>query len=131
MSGADFRVKESMTFVPSGKEYGKEIEFYEDLGFHADWKSEDLALLRIGSFRFFLQKFENQEMQNNFMMNLEVENLDDWWSRIEGLNLADRYKGVRMKAPQDYPWGKREIHLISPAGVLWHIAVPSQKEARE
>jgi uncharacterized glyoxalase superfamily protein PhnB len=27
-----------------------------------------------------------------------------------------------MKSPQDYPWGKREIHLIGPDGVLWHIA---------
>jgi uncharacterized glyoxalase superfamily protein PhnB len=112
-----------MTFVPSGSKYDECLGFYQDLGFSVDWKSDDLAILRINRFRFFLQKFENKEMQSNFMMNLEVENVEDWWIKVEELNLSERYEGVRTKAPQVYPWGKKEIHLIDPAGVLWHIAV--------
>jgi hypothetical protein len=33
------------------------------------------------------------------------------------------FDGVRVRDPQDYPCGKREIHLTDPCGVLWHIAV--------
>jgi hypothetical protein len=123
MADLNLAVKEIMTFVPSGSKYDACLGFYQDLGFSVDWKSDDLAILRIDRFRFFLQKFENMEMQSNFMMNLEVENVEDWWIKIEELNLSERYEGVRVKAPQVYPWGKKEIHLIDPAGVLWHIAI--------
>lgn len=124
MDEQNLKVKDLMTFVPSGSNYQREIEFYEALGFIVGWKSEELALLKVGNFRFFLQNFENKEMQNNFMMNLDVENLDHWWSKINGLHLPEKFPGTKAKAPEDYPWGKREIHLITPAGVLWHIAVP-------
>lgn len=117
-------VRDLMTFVPSGAEYEKELRFYQDLGFQVDWKSDELAVLRMGTWRFFLQNFANKEMQGNFMMNLDVEDLDAWWRKIEGMKLSEHHPGARAKAPADYPWGKREIHLITPAGVLWHIAVP-------
>ena len=123
MEGLNLKVKELMTFVPSGSNFELSLQFYQDLGFEVDWKSEELAIMRIESFRFFLQKFENKEMQSNFMMNLEVENVDDWWKKIESLKLKDKYQGISLKAPEVYPWGKKEIHLIDPAGVLWHIAM--------
>ena len=127
MDEQNLKVKELMTFVPAGNDYQREIQFYESLGFTVSWKSDELAILKIGNFRFFLQNFENKEMQNNFMMNLEVENLDHWWNRIKGLNLPEKFPSVKAKPPEDYPWGKREIHLITPAGVLWHIAVLLQE----
>jgi catechol 2,3-dioxygenase-like lactoylglutathione lyase family enzyme len=126
MESPNLKIKEIMAFVPSGKDYEQALRFYLDLGFEADFKSDDLALLRMGAYRFFLQKFENAGLQGNFMMNMEVENLDDWWARIESLDLKERYPGTRLKGPTTYPWGKREIHLIDPAGVLWHIAVPAK-----
>ncbi len=118
----NLKAKEIMAFVPSGKNYRKTLEFYKDLGFEVDWESEGLAILRKDGCRFFLQSFVNEEMQKNFMMNLEVEDLDAWWKKIESARLAERYDGVLAKPPQIYPWGKREIHLIGPDGVLWHIA---------
>ncbi len=36
------------------------------------------------------------------------------------LDLPSKYPGVRTKAPTDYTWG-REVHLIDPGGVCWHI----------
>lgn len=123
MDDQNLKVKELMTFVPSGSDYQNEIRFYEALGFTVVWKSDELAILKVGNLRFFLQNIENKEMQNNFMMDLEVENLDHWWKKIEGLHLPSKFPGTKAKAPENYPWGKREIHLITPAGVLWHIAV--------
>lgn len=119
----NLNVKEMMTFVPSGKDYKNTLAYYKDLGFTADYEADELSIMRIGSFRFFLQNFANAEMQSNFMMNIDVEDLDAWWHRIQESGVKEKYPGTRAIAPKDYPWGKREIHLIGPDGVLWHIAV--------
>lgn len=115
------QANEIMAFVPSGPDYALAIAFYVDLGFSIDFQSGDLAVMRKGR-RFFLQNFTHEQMQRNFMMNLEVEDLDAWWAHIQAGGLADKYPGTHFKAPETYPWGKREIHVTDPAGVLWHIA---------
>lgn len=122
MQEPNLKANEIMAFVPSGKDYHLTLSFYKNMGFEADWESEELAILRKDRCRFFLQNFANAEMQKNFMMDLEVEDLDSWWEKITSEKLVEKYPGVKAKPPQDYPWGKREIHLIGPDGVLWHIA---------
>lgn len=117
-------IKELMCFVPSGPDYAQALRFYEELGFSIAWESPELAILQYGAHRFFLQNFTNVELQQNYMMHLAVEDLDAWWEKLSALNLPEKYAGVRLKPPQIYPWGMREIHLIDPAGVLWHIAMP-------
>jgi len=57
------------------------------------------------------------------MMTLEVEDLDAWWEKLSVLELEKKYTEVKLKAPENYPRGKREIHLIDPSNVLWHISV--------
>lgn len=116
-------------FLPSGKDYPQAVAFYQDLGFTVEWQHEDsLSCMALGDCRFLLQNFQNTEMQQNFMMHLMVDDLDAWWQKICDAKLVEKYPGVKAKAPQDYPWGLREIHLIDPAGVLWHIAVPVEKK---
>ena len=56
------------------------------------------------------------------MMHLMVEDLDAWWNHIVDLDLVGKYENVRATEPRDYPWGLREINLVDPSGVLWHIA---------
>jgi hypothetical protein len=67
MSDFNLKAKEILAFVPSGKDFPSTLQFYRDLGFDVDWESEDLAILRKDSCRFFLQNFANEEMQKNFM----------------------------------------------------------------
>jgi predicted enzyme related to lactoylglutathione lyase len=56
----------------------------------------------------------------DFAPALEVDDLDGYWSEIEGKNLARRFPGVRLRPPTEFPWG-RELHIVDPAGVCWHI----------
>lgn len=114
--------KDIMAFVPSGKDYAGEVELYKTLGFTATWSSPELTVFRIGKLGFYLQNFTHEALQHNFMMDLAVEDLDGWWGKVEAAKLPERFPGTRIKAPETYPWGKREIHLITPAGVLWHIS---------
>jgi hypothetical protein len=119
----NLKAREIMTFVPSGPDFALALAFYRDLGFEVDYQADELAILRKDACRFFLQKLDNAEMRNHFMMNLDVEDLEAWWEKIRAADILGKYPGSRAKPPQDYPWGKREIHLIGPDGVLWHIAV--------
>ena len=125
MENLNLTATEIMTFINSGKNYEKAVLFYLEIGFDLDWKSDEIAILRKDKCRFFLQNLQNEWAKDNFMMNMEVENLNDWWKKLNGLNLHEKYEGVKLKAPENYPWGKREIHLIDPCGVLWHISVPA------
>ena len=124
METVNLKAKEVLTFIPSGKNYSRAIEFYHEIGFQSDWKTDDYCRFRKDSCRFILQNNPNNWGKDNFMMILEVENLEDWWSHLERLELLKKYEGVKLKAPQNYPWGNREIHLIDPCEVLWHISVP-------
>lgn len=108
-------------FVPA-KDYSVSSQFYQDLGFELAWQNDEVQEMRAGDYSFFLQNYYQQEWADNFMLQLMVEDLDLWWQVIVEQKLTVRYAGVKAKAPQDYPWGLREIHLIDPAGVLWHIA---------
>lgn len=112
-----------MSFIPSGKQFENAIRFYTEIGFELDWKDQSIAVLRKDRCAFFLQNISNEWTQNNFMMSMDVENLNDWWKKLSELQLEENYEGVKLKAPENYPWGKREIHLIDPCGVLWHIGV--------
>ena len=55
------------------------------------------------------------------MVFLEVPDADKWWRYFQDLNVKENFPEVKIKAPQNYEWGIREIHLIDPSGVLWHI----------
>src|SRR2546423_13613816 len=125
MENFNLTTTEILTIIPSGNDYEKAIQFYLEIGFELDWKSETISILRKDKCRFFLQNNPNNWALDNFMMVLEVETLNDWWEKLNGLELEKKYEGVKLKAPEVYPWGKREIHLIDTCGVLWHISVPA------
>jgi len=109
-------------FVPSGPDFARSKAFFQCLGFELKWEVEGLAELALGSAAFLLQDFHNQEMQDNLMILVSVEDLDAWWRHIRSCGVLEQYEGVRAKPPTDYPWGRREVHLIDPAGVCWHFA---------
>jgi hypothetical protein len=123
MTNLNLAVNNIMTFVPSGQRYDEALRFYVEIGFTVAWKSDSIAVLKKDNFGFFLQNIQNEWAGNNFMMSMDVENLDDWWKNLSELKLEEKYEGINLRAPEDYPWGKREIHLIDPCGVLWHISI--------
>lgn len=107
-------------FIPSGKDFQASKRFFQDLGFEVKWESGGYAELTLGAAAFLLQDYHNQEMQDNLMMAADVEDLDAWWTRIQ--KVLPKHPGARAKPPTDYPWGRREVHLVDPAGVCWHFA---------
>lgn len=107
-------------FVPSGANFSRALEFFAALGFEKEWANDGLAAMRFGGAFFLLQNIDIPQWQSNQMINFEVDNLDAYWSEIEAKDLPASFAGVRLRPPQDFPWG-REIHIIDPAGVCWHV----------
>lgn len=106
-------------FLPA-KDIAVSTQFYRDLGFELSWEIDDLKEFKAGPSTFLLQNYYQKDWAENTMMQLWVDDLDAWWTHIQKTQLVDKY-GVKAKSPTLYDWGLTEIHLMDPAGVLWHI----------
>jgi len=107
------------TFVPS-LDYVVEKQFYKDIGFQLGWEGDDMCVMYVGEQSFYLQRYYVKDWADNFMMFLEVEDVDKWYAHLEMLSLKEKYEGIKMTEPVDELWG-RVCRLITPSGVLWHF----------
>jgi len=108
-------------FLPA-RDFELSKRFYEALGFAKILNAPDVAIFRLGTGGFLLQKRFSQEWAENCMMQLMVDDLDAWWSRIVELRLAETFGVPAPKAPALQPWSLRIAYVVDPSGVLWHIA---------
>ena len=108
------------TFLPT-RDFELSKRFYEALAFDKVVDG-DVAIFDTAEHGgIILQRYYNKDWAENLMLSLRVDDLDAWWAHIESLDLPGNF-GVRPPAPpKDYPWGLREVHVIDPAGVLWHF----------
>ena len=107
-------------FVPSGPQFQTALAFFAELGFEKEWEHDGLAGLRFGGAYFMLQRIDVPEWQRNQMITFEVTDLDAYWSELEAKNLPERFAGVKLRPQTQFAWG-REIHIIDPGGVCWHV----------
>jgi catechol 2,3-dioxygenase-like lactoylglutathione lyase family enzyme len=120
-----------MSAIPTGSELARPFlptldfalskRFYETLGFEKVLEGE-VAIFRVGSGGFILQRFYQKELAENLMMQLMVDDLDMWWAHIETLDLAGQFGIKMLRAPAMQPWGLRVAYVADPSGVLWHVA---------
>jgi hypothetical protein len=113
-------------FVPSGANIQQSLEFFAALGFEKQWQQDGLAGLRFGGAYFMLQDIDVPEWQKNQMITFEVTDLGAYWAHIEPQDLPARFPGVKLRAPTEFAWG-REIHIIDPGGVCWHVRQAKEK----
>ncbi|RPI52294.1 MAG: hypothetical protein EHM55_16860 [Acidobacteria bacterium] len=109
-----------LPFVPSGSDYEGSRRLFADLGFEELWENGGYAGFRNGDAQFILQKYDVKSFAENFMVRLNVKDLDAWWQAVSQLQLETKYPAFRIKPPADFPWG-REVNFIDLAGVCWHV----------
>jgi catechol 2,3-dioxygenase-like lactoylglutathione lyase family enzyme len=112
--------KAIVPFVPSGADYDLARRFFADLGFVEVWENDGYAGFRNGGAEFILQRFDDERFAQNLMLSIIVDDLEAWWGEAASKQLEAAYRGFRINAPKDFPWG-REVHFIDPAGVCWHV----------
>ena len=116
-------------FLPA-KDFAVSKAFYETLGFEK-LLDGDVAIFRIGSSNFILQNYFQKDWAENFMMQLMVDDLDAWWTRIEGLDLSGKFNVQPPRPPAMQPWGLRIAYVFDPSGVLWHITQRREGETHD
>ena len=116
-------------FMPA-QDFDHSKRFYESLGFEKVLDGE-VAIFRVGSGGFILQRRYQQDWAENFMMQLMVDDLDAWWAYINTLDLMGRFGVPPPRAPAMQPWGLRVAYLTDPCGVLWHVAQRREGAAQD
>ena len=106
-------------FVPSGSDFEGSKQLFQDLGFQINWDGGDYVGFQREACRFILQKFNNREFAENFMLSVQVDNVDDFYKEINEKQLPQKF-GIHIGAPADQPYG-REVNVIDLAGVCWHF----------
>lgn len=154
-NGADEFVHPSGTeevraFLPS-KDFEVSKAFYSALGFEKVLE-EDVAIFQAGQSEFVLTRYFQQNYADNSMVQILVDDLDAWWSRIESLDLPAAF-GVRAPRPpadQERAYGSRlsstraessgiscsvrlacsaaKARFAASASALFHLAVCSSKD---
>ena len=107
-------------FIPAA-DFDRSKRFYETLGFEKLVDGE-VAIFRVGSSGFILQRYDQKAFASNFMMQLMVDDLDAWWSHVMTLDLPGRFGVAPPRAPAVQPWGLRIAYIVDPSGILWHVA---------
>ena len=106
-------------FVPSGSNFENSKQFFQELGFKINWDQGDYIGFQKDECRFILQKFNNKEFAENFMLSVKVANIDEFRNSILEKQLPQKF-GIRISEITRQPYG-REVNLIDMAGVCWHF----------
>ena len=106
-------------FVPSGADFDKALQFFEELGFRTEWQVPGMAGLEREGCAFILQHFDRKEFAENFMLSVGISDARAWYEELKGKDLTTRY-GARVAPPRQQPYGL-EVNVIDPAGVCWHF----------
>ena len=106
-------------FVPSGNNFEASKQLFVEIGFNIRWDSGDYVGFEKDACRFILQKFDNRDFAENFMISVNVDNVEAFRETIIEKGIPEKF-GIRISKPIQQPYGK-EVNLIDIAGVCWHF----------
>ena len=106
-------------FVPSGSNFDGSKQFFQQLGFNISWDAGDYIGFEKDECRFILQKYDNKDFAENFMLTVGVANVDEFRKEVIDKQLPQKF-GIRIGDVSDEPYG-REVNIIDLAGVCWHF----------
>ncbi|HET9825935.1 MAG TPA: hypothetical protein VFP87_11405, partial [Chitinophagaceae bacterium] len=106
-------------FVPSGSDFERSKQLFQELGFKISWDAGDYVGFQRDSCKFILQRFNNKEFAENFMISVQISDVDEFWNEVNQKQLPQKL-GIRLGNPSNQPYG-REVNIIDLAGVCWHF----------
>ena len=106
-------------FVPSGNNFEGSKQFFLELGFKINWDAGDYTGFESDGCKFILQKYDNKDFAENFMLSVAISNAEAFWNEVNEKQLVQKY-GIRLGKPAQMPYGK-EVNIIDLAGVCWHF----------
>lgn len=98
----ELRALSPLPFVPSGADYDGSRRLFADLGFDEIWEHDGYAGFRNGPAQFILQRLDNPTFAGNFMVRLNVPDLEAWWQDVSRRQLPRRYPPYRPELELDH-----------------------------
>jgi len=111
MSIRDFKV-----YMPA-KDFELSKRFYTALGFKMSEGFGGTADFELDGNRFRLQDYYVKDWANNFMVVIDVDDVEAWHQHALQIKENKEFKNVRVSPPEDVD-GSRVLHVIDPSGVL-------------
>ena len=90
--------------------------FYRDLGFQESILTHVMSYFKTDGLGFYLQDAYVRDWIDNSMIFLEVEDVSSYWNDLLALDLATKYKNVKLTPIREYDWG-RECFMHDPSGI--------------
>ena len=106
-------------FVPSGNSFEASKQLFVEIGFNIRWDSGDYVGFEKDACRFILQKFDNRDFAENFMISVTVDNVETFRETVIAKGIPEKF-GIRISKAIQQPYGK-EVNLVDIAGVCWHF----------
>jgi len=106
-------------FVPSGSNFEASKQLFQELGFSVNWDAGDYVGFQKDNCKFILQKYNNKEFAENFMISVRISSADEFWQEVNEKQLPQKF-GIKLGTPSNQPYG-REVNIIDVAGVCWHF----------
>jgi len=106
-------------FVPSGENFEGSKQLFQELGFRINWDAGGYIGFQRDDCKFILQKFNNKDFAENFMLSVKVDNADEFRKEVVDKQLPQKF-GIRIGEVSNMPYG-REVNIIDIAGVCWHF----------
>ena len=109
------RLSSVTPLIPAGGSLAVALEFYtKHLGFSIIWQHGTMAGIERDGIGFNLIENDNRTWAENSSFSIGVSNLDALYEEYR--SVPARVGPLEMKA-----WGRREFHLIEPAGVCFQF----------
>ena len=99
------------------KDFEVSKAFYSALGFQLTEGFGDTMDCRLGNAVFRLQNYYVQDWANNFMMKLDVDNVDEWYEHVKKVLGEGKYGSASASEPE-MVGGAKLFHVVDPSGVL-------------
>ncbi len=85
-------------FVPSGSNFEGSKQFFQELGFNINWDAGDYIGFEKDGCKFILQKYNNKEFAENFMISVKVNNAEEFWKEVNEKKLPEKF-GIKIGKP--------------------------------
>ena len=109
-------IKELVVYVPA-QDFEVSKRFYSALGFHLTEGFGGTMDCRLGNALFRLQNYYVKDWANNFMMKLDVDDVDAWYQHVRKVLEENKYGNARVAEPE-MVGDTRILHVVDPCGVL-------------
>ena len=109
-------IRELVVYTPA-KDFELSKRFYSALGFQLTEGFGDTMDCRLGGAVFRLQNYYVKDWANNFMIKLDVDDVEEWHQHVRNVFAENKYGDARMAEPE-MVGDTKILHVVDPSGVL-------------